>query len=152
MGAQIIATLRTKADNFSPYDTPSDSAVYTPENKAEWENAKLNVQVTDFLQGQIVEHLLKGHFITELVCVSIKRQLAAIHPLRQIMNIHCASVFVPNTFGVPLLLDPHTGLLRLLFAAGSKGAERLLDEGYQSITWDSLDFNQGLKVQTQVLN
>ena len=40
-----------------------DSAVYTPDDGGNWMLAKLNVQVTDFGYGQIVEHLAKVYLL-----------------------------------------------------------------------------------------
>ncbi|KAJ7384832.1 hypothetical protein OS493_019509 [Desmophyllum pertusum] len=108
-------------------DFKPDSKVYTPKDGDNWLIAKLNVQVTDIGYAQIVEHLAKCHFLMEPFCVSLKRTLAPMHPLYQILKYHCREVIVPNTFGTPALVND-AGFTDKLFAYGNEGKRGLADK------------------------
>ena len=124
-----------------------DSPVYTPNDGHEdWMAAKLNVQTTDVIYGQMVEHLSKVHFLSETVCVALKRHLPDLHPLQQMLKFHCREVLVPNVIGAPILLDPVKGLTNFLFATGHTGAKLLIDRAYRYTTWDVTDFWGNIQV------
>ncbi|XP_068671923.1 polyunsaturated fatty acid 5-lipoxygenase-like isoform X3 [Montipora foliosa] len=125
-------------------DYKPDSAVFTPSDGDNWMLAKLNVQVTDLGYSQIVEHLAKVHYLMEPFCVSLKRTLAALHPLNQMLKYHCREIVVPNAFGTPALVGEQ-GFMDLLFAIGSEGALRLLRDGHQYATWEATDFRAQIK-------
>ncbi|XP_068673786.1 polyunsaturated fatty acid 5-lipoxygenase-like isoform X2 [Montipora foliosa] len=121
-----------------------DSAVFTPSDGDNWMLAKLNVQVTDLGYSQIVEHLAKVHYLMEPFCVSLKRTLAALHPLNQMLKYHCREIVVPNAFSTPALVGEQ-GFVDLLFAIGNEGALRLLRDGHQYATWEATDFRAQIK-------
>ncbi|XP_068762516.1 polyunsaturated fatty acid 5-lipoxygenase-like isoform X2 [Montipora capricornis] len=125
-------------------DYKPDSAVFTPSDGDNWMLAKLNVQVTDLGYSQIVEHLAKVHYLMEPFCVSLKRTLAALHPLNQMLKYHCREIVVPNAFGTPALVGEQ-GFMDLLFAIGNEGALRLLRDGHQYATWEATDFRAQIK-------
>ncbi|XP_068671926.1 polyunsaturated fatty acid 5-lipoxygenase-like isoform X3 [Montipora foliosa] len=125
-------------------DYKPDSAVFTPSDGDNWMLAKLNVQVTDLGYSQIVEHLAKVHYLMEPFCVSLKRTLAALHPLNQMLKYHCREIVIPNAFGTPALVGEQ-GFMDLLFAIGNEGALRLLRDGHQYATWEATDFRAQIK-------
>ncbi|XP_068673782.1 polyunsaturated fatty acid 5-lipoxygenase-like isoform X1 [Montipora foliosa] len=125
-------------------DYKPDSAVFTPSDGDNWMLAKLNVQVTDLGYSQIVEHLAKVHYLMEPFCVSLKRTLAALHPLNQMLKYHCREIVVPNAFSTPALVGEQ-GFVDLLFAIGNEGALRLLRDGHQYATWEATDFRAQIK-------
>ncbi|XP_068671930.1 polyunsaturated fatty acid 5-lipoxygenase-like isoform X2 [Montipora foliosa] len=125
-------------------DYKPDSVVFTPSDGDNWMLAKLNVQVTDLGYSQMVEHLAKVHYLMEPFCVSLKRTLAALHPLNQMLKYHCRGIVIPNTFGTPRLMDDQ-GFMDLLFAFGNEGALRLLRGGHQYATWEATDLRAQIK-------
>ncbi|KAM7428053.1 hypothetical protein ABFA07_020908 [Porites harrisoni] len=125
-------------------DFKPDSAVYTPNDGDNWMMAKLNVQVTDIGYAQIVEHLGRVHFMVEPFCVILKRTLSKQHPLNQILRFHCRELTVPNTFGVPNLVNEN-GLTDKLFAYGNKGSFRMLKDTYPLSTWEITDYRGNIK-------
>ena len=89
--------------------------------------------MTDVGYNQIVEHLLKIHFLMEPFCVSLERHLSKKHPLHQILKFHCRGLVVSNAFGSPVLLAPG-GKSDLLMAFGHKGVIQLINDGTK--IWD----------------
>ena len=92
--------------------------------------------------------LFKVHFMIEPFCVILKRTLSSQHPLNQILKYHCREILVPNTFGVPGLLD-ESKLTDLLFAYGNEGAYQLLRESYPLSTWEITDYRANIEVRGQ---
>lgn len=86
------------------------------------------------------------HYFIEPFCVSLKRTLPPVHPLNQMLKYHCREVIVPNTFGTPVLLG-ETGLTAVLFAYGSQGALRLLQDIHPLTTWEVTDYRKNIKVR-----
>ena len=82
----------------------------------------------------------------EPFCVSLKRTLAALHPLNQMLKYHCREIIVPNAFGTPALVGEQ-GFMDLLFAIGNEGALRLLRDGHQYATWEATDFRAQIKAR-----
>ena len=108
--------------------------------------AKEEVQLADLAQVEMIEHLLKGHILTEPICVTLKRTLSDYHPLYQILKWHCFGLFMTNSLGLPSLIKP-TGLMNRLFAVGHVGAIELLNKGYHELSWQVSDFEGNLKVE-----
>ena len=86
----------------------------------------------------------------EPFCVSLKRTLPPLHPLNQILKYHCREVIVPNTFGTPILIG-ETGFTAVLFAYGSQGALRLLQDIHPLTTWEVTDYRKNIKVRWDAL-
>ncbi|XP_066016500.1 polyunsaturated fatty acid 5-lipoxygenase-like [Pocillopora verrucosa] len=139
---------QTKTNDLVPVaiqmDYTPDSSVYTPDDDDNWMLAKLNVQVTDLGYAQIVEHLGKVHFLMEPFCVVLQRTLSSSHPLHQILKYHCRDVTVPNTLGVPKLLNEGQ-FMDQLFAFGNEGTTRLLKNAQPLSMWDVTDFRNEIK-------
>ncbi|XP_068762357.1 uncharacterized protein [Montipora capricornis] len=125
-------------------DYKPDAAVYTPSDGGNWMLAKLNLQITDLGYSQIVEHLAKVHYLMEPFCISLKRTLATLHPLNQILKYHCREVVVPNTLGTPRLVGDQ-GFMDLLFASGKEVSLRLLRDGHKFATWEVTDLRAQIK-------
>ncbi|CAH3169166.1 unnamed protein product, partial [Porites evermanni] len=125
-------------------DYTPDSVVFTPEDEGNWMMAKLNVQVTDLAYAQIVEHLAKVHFLMEPFCVILRRTLSPRHPLYQILQHHCRDVLIPNTIGAPVLVGEGE-YMDQLFAFGTVGTNRLLNDAHPLSTWNVTDFRKELK-------
>ena len=75
----------------------------------------------------------------------LKRTLSSSHPLHQILKYHCRDVTVPNTLGVPKLLNEGQ-FTDQLFAFGNNGTTRLLTNAQPLSTWDVTDFRNEIKV------
>ena len=75
----------------------------------------------------------------------LKRTLSSSHPLHQILKYHCRDVTVPNTLGVPKLLNEGQ-FTDQLFAFGNNGTIRLLKNAQPLSTWDVTDFRNEIKV------
>jgi hypothetical protein len=95
--------------------------------------------------NQIVEHLSKVHLVSEGLCMSVERQLSEYHPLYAIMKYHCRGVFLANTLGAPVLLDPNEELDNL-FPYGAIGANELVKKISKSYDWSDLNFENNIKV------
>lgn len=74
----------------------------------------------------------------------MKRTLSYQHPLHQILKYHCRELLAPNTFGVPNLLGENK-LAAVLFAFGSQGAYRILNDTYKLTTWGITDYRGNIK-------
>ena len=81
----------------------------------------------------------------EPFCVVLQRTLSSSHPLHQILKYHCRDVTVPNTLGVPKLLNEGQ-FTDQLFAFGNNGTTRLLTNAQPLSTWDVTDFRNEIKV------
>ncbi|KAM7430757.1 hypothetical protein ABFA07_018586 [Porites harrisoni] len=125
-------------------DYKPDSAVYTPEDGGNWLLAKLNVQITDLGYAQIVEHLVKIHYLMEPFCVILKRTFSSQHPLHQILKFHCREMTVPNAIVTPTLVN-EAGLTDLLFAYGNTGTIRLLKDSHKVATWEVTNLKEEVK-------
>ena len=84
--------------------------------------------------------------MVEPFCVILKRTLSKQHPLNQILRFHCRELTVPNTFGVPKLVNEN-GLTDRLFAYGNKGSFRMLKDTYPLSTWEITDYRGNIKVR-----
>ena len=82
----------------------------------------------------------------EPFCVILKRTMAPLHPLNQILKYHCREVTVPNTFGTPKLVD-EAQFMDLLFSHGNTGTMRLLRDAHPLATWDVTDLRAEIKVR-----
>ncbi|XP_078349168.1 polyunsaturated fatty acid 5-lipoxygenase-like [Oculina patagonica] len=91
-----------------------------------------------------LDNSFQVHYFIEPFCVSLKRTLPPVHPLNQMLKYHCREVIVPNTFGSPVLLGD-TGLATLLFAYGSQGSQRLLQDIHPLTTWEVTDYRKNIK-------
>ncbi|XP_031560850.1 arachidonate 5-lipoxygenase-like [Actinia tenebrosa] len=120
-------------------DYKPDSPVYTPRDGCKWTLAKLNVQLTDLAQAQLIEHLSKVHFTVEAFCVSLQRHLSEFHPLHIIMKYHCRGVITSNTFGAPVLVAPE-GFVDQLYPVGWQGAFTYIQRASSVTNWEDLDF------------
>ena len=89
---------------------------------------------------------LKVHFMMETFCVILKRTLASVHPLHQMLKYHCRDILTPNAVGSPVLLDDGK-FIDQLFAFGNSGSARILHDVYQIITWEVTDFRGEIKVR-----
>ncbi|XP_074609019.1 allene oxide synthase-lipoxygenase protein-like isoform X2 [Acropora palmata] len=138
----------TKRNHLVPVaiqmDFTQGSAVYTPEDGGNWMLAKLNLQITDLGYVQIVEHLAKTHLLMEPFCVILKRAMSSKHPLHQILKYHCRDLTIPNSVGTPALIDDGN-YMDQLFAFGSNGTGRLLNDAHKIATWEVTDFRGELK-------
>lgn len=123
-----------------------DSAVYTPMDSELWLMAKHVLQVTDFVQTQVIDHLSNVHLFMEPICVCMQRQFSKLHPLHQILKYHCRGLLGTNKLGFPFLFAPDNGTLDKLTTVGARGAFRMVQRAYQNFNWDSVDFLVNIKV------
>ena len=89
---------------------------------------------------------LKTHLLMEPFCVILKRAMASKHPLHQVLRYHCRDVTIPNSVGTPALID-EGNYMDQLFAFGSEGTTRLLEDAHKIATWEVTDFRGELKVR-----
>ena len=82
----------------------------------------------------------------EPFCVILKRAMASDHPLHQMLKYHCRDVTIPNSLGIPALID-QGNYMDQLFAFGSNGTARLLKDAHKIATWEVTDFRGELKVR-----
>ena len=127
----------------------TDAAVITPSDGGKWMLAKEEVQRADITHVQIIEHLLKTHYMMEPICVTIKRTLSDNHPLYEILKWHCRGTFMTNSLGLPSLVKPKA-LMHQMFAIGHVGAIELLNKGYLNMSWQDTDFEGNLKVRKHI--
>lgn len=123
-----------------------DSAVYTPMDSELWLMAKHVLQVTDFVQTQVIDHLSNVHLFMEPLCVCMQRQFSKLHPLHQILKYHCLGLLGTNKLGFPFLFAPGNGTLDKLTTVGARGAIRMVHRAYQNFNWRSTDFLVNIKV------
>ncbi|KAK3712221.1 hypothetical protein QZH41_009769, partial [Actinostola sp. cb2023] len=150
----IFASMPSYYDFFEPrthfmpvaiqMDNKPDSPVFTPSDGDKWMMAKLTVQQTDLQTSQTVEHLSKVHMISEVLCLSIERQLSKKHPLYAIMKYHCRGIYTTNTLGKPVLLAPQQQLHRV-YAMGHKGSNFLLKSTSKTVVWGDLNMEANIK-------
>lgn len=126
-------------------DSSKDSAVYTPMDSELWLMAKHVLQVTDFVQTQVIDHLSNVHLFMEPLCVCMQRQFSKLHPLHQILKYHCLGLLGTNKLGFPFLFAPGNGTLDKLTTVGARGAIRMVQRAYQSFNWRSTDFLVNIK-------
>ena len=107
--------------------------------------AKEEIQRADFTYVEVVEHLLKNHFLMEPICVIMRRTLSVFHPLHQILKWHCRGLFVTNALGLEALLKPGNFLNKLL-AIGHTGGLQLLKRAYPDVSWADTEFDKNLEV------
>lgn len=117
-----------------------DSPVYTPENSQLWQMAKHVLQVADFAQTQIVEHLYKIHLYMEPICVCMHRRLSKLHPLHQLLKHHCRGLLGTNALGYPFLMAPGNGSIEKLMSVGLQGALTMMKRAYKDLSWEETDF------------
>ena len=111
-----------------------------------WLMAKHVLQVTDFVQTQVIDHLSNVHLFMEPICVCMQRQFSKLHPLHQILKYHCRGLLGTNKLGFPFLFAPDNGTLDKLTTVGARGAFRMVQRAYQNFNWDSVDFLVNIKV------
>ena len=108
--------------------------------------AKHVLQVTDFVQTQVIDHLSNVHLFMEPLCVCMQRQFSKLHPLHQILKYHCLGLLGTNKLGFPFLFAPGNGTLDKLTTVGARGAIRMVQRAYQNFNWGSTDFLVNIKV------
>lgn len=128
-----------------------DSAVFTPTDSELWLKAKHVVQVADYAQAQVVEHLFKLHLYMEPICVCVHRQLSTLHPLHHLLKHHCRGLIGTNKFGYPFLMKSVNGSFEKLLAVGKNGALEMMSRAYRHVSWNELDFLNNIKVSTTTI-
>ena len=123
-----------------------DSPVFTPDDSELWLKAKHVLQVADYTQTQVVEHLFKLHLFMEPICVCMHRHLSKLHPLHQLLKHHCRGLIGTNKFGYPFLMAPIQGSLDKLLAIGREGAVEMMLRAHQEASWDDTDFPANIRV------
>ena len=121
--------------------------MFTPGDSELWAMAKHVLQVVDYAQNQIVEHLYKLHMFMEPVCVCMHRNLAKLHPLNHLLKHHCRGLIGTNSFGTPFLMAAN-GSINSLLTVGRSGSQVMMSRAYQEISWDDTDFLENIKVGT----
>jgi len=77
--------------------TPGEHApVFTPRDGFRWRMAQAFVQTADANLHEAVEHLGRTHLVMGAVCMGMRRQLAASHPLRVLLEPHVELTFAIN--------------------------------------------------------
>ena len=112
--------------------------------------AKHVLQVTDFVQTQVIDHLSNVHLFMEPLCVCMQRQFSKLHPLHQILKYHCLGLLGTNKLGFPFLFAPGNGTLDKLTTVGARGAMRMVQRAYQNFNWGSTDFLVNIKVSKAI--
>lgn len=119
-------------------DIPRENAstgVFTPADSNDtWDTAKFLVEGHFKKAAQIVEHLVQDHFIMENICVSAKRHLGTVHPLRIILDDHCIATMLTNTLAIQVVYNP-TGTLNQVSDLGTSGVLQLINEARDSFNW-----------------
>lgn len=123
-----------------------DSPVFTPEDSELWLKGKHVLQVADYAQTQVVEHLYKLHLFMEPVCVCMHRHLSKLHPLHQLLKHHCRGLIGANKLGYPFLFAPDVGSLDNLLTVGRIGAVKMILRAHQLMSWDDTDFLVNIRV------
>lgn len=129
---------------------PLDSPVYTPEDSQLWQMAKHVLQVADYAQTQIVEHLFKIHLYMEPICVCVHRRLSKLHPLHQLLKHHCRGLLGTNALGHPFLMAPGNGSIDKLMLIGQQGAMTMMRRAYNDLSWEKTDFLANIKVGAEL--
>lgn len=68
------------------------------EHGAEWEIAKMIVNVCDAIHHELIAHLGRTHLLVEPFVVSTMRQLSAKHPLHKLLRSHFEGTLFINNF------------------------------------------------------
>ena len=108
--------------------------------------AKHVLQVADYAQTQIVEHLFKIHLYMEPICVCVHRRLSKLHPLHQLLKHHCRGLLGTNALGHPFLMAPGNGSIDKLMVIGRQGAMTMMRRAYNDLSWEKTDFLVNIKV------
>jgi arachidonate 15-lipoxygenase len=85
--------------------TRKDGPVTMPGDGAEWEFAKLQVQVADVNLHEMGYHLWGTHFSMEAFAVAAARSLAITHPLRELLRRHFHGLLWINQYGLRHLIN-----------------------------------------------
>jgi arachidonate 15-lipoxygenase len=91
------------------------SPIFTPADGSRWMMAKNTVKVADFQYHEMVFHLGRTHLIVERFLLSTRRQLAARHPLRVLLEPHFQFTLAINDHAFHSLAAPG-GPIELLMA------------------------------------
>ena len=119
--------------------------MFTPRDGLKWLLAKEIVQRADVQYVEVVEHLVKTHFLLGSVCIAMERHISEFHPLYDVLKYHCRGVLVTSSLAIPSLLYPD-GILRKLFTIGHVGSIEMLNKAFPRVTWKDTHFVAALKV------
>jgi len=108
-------------------------------NANRWIMAKMFVQAADLNFNQAVNHLGETHLIEEAFALATRRQLAPQHPVNILLSHHFRALLVINKLGELTLLNKE-GLVQKILEGGLKGALTLIQDAYDTWTFESLDF------------
>nr|BAK20442.1 lipoxygenase [Actineria villosa] len=144
--SKLSGTTRELVPVAIQMDANLDSPIYSPQDGDNWMLAKLNMQLTDLGNSQMVEHLTKVHFVTESLCLSHERQISERHPLFEMLKYHCRGIFTTNTLAAPELLDERKALHEI-FGYGHSGGAQLVRDSAQVLHWDNLQPARNIKIR-----
>ncbi|CAK6961909.1 hydroperoxide isomerase ALOXE3-like [Scomber scombrus] len=125
----IAIQLHQEPSRQNPIFLPSD-----PE--PDWLLAKMFIKNADLMDHQAVHHLMKTHYLAEVLAVATLRSFPVIHPIYKLLIPHFRYTLPINTEGRKVLFG-REGALRMS-SLGYEGLTELMRRSLSELTYSSL--------------
>ena len=119
----------------APIFTPGDVAGAGDANGLKWRLAKYIVNVCSAIQHESVAHLGDCHLIIEPMVVAAHRQLAAQHPLLQLLKPHFRFTITNNDSAIHSLIVPG-GVVATNVGPAIEDTLKLVADAHRAWRWD----------------
>ena len=127
----VAITLRPQRDPKRP------ATVFTPlDSEWDWLGARAWVQNAANHTHQAIYHLMETHLIAEVASVSMRRNLAPVHPLYALLEPHMRECVGINEEARTLLLG-RGGLVDRSMSAGGRGLVELIRRAWPTWRWSA---------------
>lgn len=100
------------------------------QDRDQWMQAKLYVQVADVTHHELIDHLCNTHLAMEAFAIATPRQLPANHPLCRLLKPHFQFLLAINTRGNEILLSEGAAIDNLMAPIRDVSLE-LIDRAYR---------------------
>lgn len=120
--------------------TPTEApTIFTPAvEEWKWLTARTHLQAADAAYHELVAHLLRTHLVMETVWVAACRTLPAQHPVHELLKPHFTGTIAINQSARSIMLAKG-GPIDEAIACGADGAYWLIDQAWQTWTFDDID-------------
>lgn len=120
--------------------------IFTPQDGAAWEMARVAVQVADANHEESFQHLGRAHFLIEAFALAAERQLSTRHPLFVLLSPHFHGTLAINDAARDKLVVPG-GQLDELLAPSLEGSLTLVRAGLATFDLASAGFARDIAIR-----
>lgn len=121
--------------------TPEAGPIFTPKDDYWlWRMVKAFVQSADAQYQESVSHLLRTHLVMETIAVATHRQLAAGHPVNELLIPHLHSTLAINNSARRTMLAEN-GAVDHSFSIGVKGVLELIEKEWNDPDWSFTQYH-----------